>query len=169
METKNQKGQSVIEFLLTFTVISGMLFFFVKMATGFTNGYMVHYATYMASRAFLSNDNPRTTDRDGAAFNQAKAVYKRLLPEGLITGFNGELKINDPESLNFKVFTGVYSEFTQVMSAGFVGGSEPVYHRSESFLGREPTRVEAIEQTCRAISILAGDCETLATLDDNGF
>ena len=72
METKNEKGQSVIEFLMSFTLVVGLLMFFFKMALGYTNGYMVHYATFMASRAYLTNDVSTTTDPDGAAFNQAK-------------------------------------------------------------------------------------------------
>ncbi len=171
---KNENGQSVIEFILTFTVITSMLFFFFRMALGFTNGYMVHYATFMASRAYLTNDNPLVTDRDGAALIKAKEIFKRLLPEGLITDFDGELKANDPESTQFKVFTGLYAEFHQVMSGGVVGGKEPVYHRSESFLGREPARDESLKQICKAISMVAGsggeaDCSVLATLDDNGY
>lgn len=164
----DQKGQSVIEFLLTFTIVIGMLFFYFKMSLGFTNGYMVHYATFMASRSFLTSDS-WDSNPDGKAFQKAQNVFKRLLPEGLINGFNGELKANDPDTVAFKVFTGVYADFNAAFSVGIVGGRTPIFHRSESFLGREPTRLESTEQTCRAISrITKNGCETLVTLDDNG-
>lgn len=165
---KNQKGQSVIEFLLTFTIVMGMLFFYFKMSLGFTNGYMIHYATYMASRSFLTSDS-WDTNPDGKAFQKAQSVFKRLLPEGLINGFNGELKVNDPESVIFKVFTGVYADFNATYSVGIVGGKTPIFHRSESFLGREPTRLESTEQTCFAIArATKNGCNLLVTLDDNG-
>ncbi len=169
MENKNsQKGQSVIEFLLTFTIVIGMLFFYFKMSLGFTNGYMVHYSTFMASRSFLTSDS-WDTDPDGKAFQKAQAVFKRLLPEGLINGFNGQLKMNDPDSVSFKVFTGVYADFYARYTVGIVGGNGPIFHRSESFLGREPTRLESTEQTCRAIArVTKNGCDTLVTLDDNG-
>lgn len=165
---KNQKGQSVIEFLMSFSIVIGLLFFYFKMSLGFTNGYMVHYATFMASRAFLTAES-RGTDPDGDAFTKAKAVFSRLLPDGFINGFNGELKVNDPDSVNFKVFTGVYTDYSEAFSMGVVGGSTPISLRSESFLGREPTRIEANDQTCIAISRVTGNgCDVLVTLDDNG-
>lgn len=166
---KNQKGQSVIEFLLTFTIVMGMLFFYFKMSLGFTNGYIVHYATYMASRTFLTSDS-WDTNPDGKAFQKAQGTFNRLIPEGL-KGFNGdgELKVNDPESVIFKVFTGIYADFTVTYTVGIVGGKTPIFHRSESFLGREPTRLESTEQTCFAIArATKNGCNLLVTLDDNG-
>lgn len=167
---KNQEGQSVIEFLLTFTIVMGMLFFYFKMSLGFTNGYMVHYATYMASRSYLTADSRDSTNPDGKALQKAQEVFKRLLPEGLIIGFDGELKANEADVVQFKVFTGVYADFMARFSVGIVGGSTPIAHRSESFLGREPTRIETTEQTCRAImrASRGSRCDLLVTLDDNG-
>ncbi len=166
----NRKGQSVIEFLMTFTIVIGMLLFFFKMAIGFTNGYLVHYATFMSSRAYLSNDNPRTTDRDGAALRRAREVFDRLLPRGFITNFNGTLKDNDPDATRIKAYVGLYTEFQQAFSGGVVGGRDLIQLRSESFLGREPTRDEVLFQICSAIKKIAfDDCESLATLDDNGY
>lgn len=169
---KNNKGQSTIEFILTFTAAVGFIFLFLKMATNYTNGYMVHHAVYMASRSYLVADTEtqQTAEgRDKNAFDLAKQVFHKNLPDALIPGFDGELKENNASSVKYSAFTGVYVEFTQIFSMGFVGGKDPIKFRAESFLGREPSRVESIEQTCRAIKYIVGNsCDVQATLDDNG-
>lgn len=172
MKEKNNKGQSTIEFILTFTAAVGFIFLFLKMALNYTNGYMVHHATFMASRAYLVGDteSQQTVEgRDKNAFELAKSVFDKNLPEALIQGFDGVLTENNPGVVKFSVFTGVWTEFTQIFSLGFVGGKDPVKFRSESFLGREPTRVESITQICTAIkTITLGSCDLQATLEDNG-
>ncbi len=172
MNVKNNKGQSTIEFITTFSAAVGFIFLFLKMATNYTEGYMVHHATYMASRAFLVSDSESQQSiegRDKSAFTVASAVFKKNLPEKLIKNFNGELKPNYPGAGILAPFIGVWIEYTQPFSIGFVGGKDPVTFRSESFLGREPTRVESIAQVCAAIkTVTEADCKTEATLDDNG-
>ncbi|MGZ3788326.1 MAG: hypothetical protein ACXVLQ_07365 [Bacteriovorax sp.] len=172
MIKKNDRGQSTIEFILTFTAAVGFIFLFLKMALNYTNGYMVHHAAFMASRAYLVGDTESqqtVAGKDAEAFKLAKMVFDKNMPEGLISNFDGELKVNHPDTVNFKVFVGVWVEFTQIFSLGFVGGKDPVKFRSESFLGREPSRAESIEQVCAAISSVGGtNCGIQATLDDNG-
>jgi hypothetical protein len=169
---RNKKGQSTIEFILTFTAAVGFIFLFLKMATNYTNGFMVHHAVFMASRAYLVADTEtqQTIEgRDKVAFELAKQVFAKNLPSVLIPGFDGELKENNASSIKFAAFTGLYVEFTQIFTTGFVGGKDPMKFRAEAFLGREPTRVESIEQTCKAIKFIEGvSCDVHATLDDNG-
>ena len=169
---KNNKGQSTIEFILTFTAAVGFIFLFLKMALNYTNGYMVHHATFMASRAYLVNDAERygsASAGDNEAFKIANEVFTKNLPEALIPNFNGVLKENNPSSVAFSAFVGVWVEFTQAFSLGFVGGKDRVTFRSESFLGREPTRAESRIQVCSAIMAVTGEsCSVQATLDDNG-
>lgn len=172
MNLKSDKGQSTIEFIMTFTAAVGFIFLFLKMAQNYTNGFMVHHATFMASRAYLVGDSETQSTiegRDKNAFELAKYVFDKYLPDGLIKNFDGKLMENNSSNVKFSVFRGVYVDFTQPFSMGFVGGKEAVKFRSESFLGREPTRVESIAQTCRAIqTVTGGDCDVHATLDDNG-
>lgn len=172
MKEKNNKGQSTIEFILTFTAAVGFIFLFLKMAMNYTNGFMVHHATFMASRSYLVGDSESQQSmegRDKAAFELANAVFKKNLPDALIQGFDGILTENSPGADKLAVFVGVYAQFTQIFSMGFVGGKDPVIFRSESFLGREPSRVESTIQTCAAIqAITQGGCNIHATLDDNG-
>jgi hypothetical protein len=173
MNIKNDKGQSTIEFITTFSAAVGFIFLFLKMATNYTEGYMVHHATYMASRAFLVGDSESQQSIDGrdkVAFDLAKSVFKKnLASDKLIKNFNSELQHNFPGAGMLAPFIGVWIEYTQPFSIGFVGGKDPVTFRSESFLGREPTRVESIAQVCAAIkTVTESDCKTHATLDDNG-
>ncbi len=172
---KNNKGQSTIEFILTFTAAVGFIFLFLKMAINYTNGYMVHHATYMASRSYLVGDAERygeVSAGDEPVFRFATKIFKKYLPEQLISNFDGTLKENSPSNVNFSAFVGVWTEFHQVFSLGFIGGKDQVVYRSESFLGREPTRNEVFTQICSAISTVtmggAGHCDIHATLDDNG-
>ncbi|MBC7539582.1 MAG: hypothetical protein H7281_12230 [Bacteriovorax sp.] len=174
MKQKNNKGQSTIEFILTFTAAVGFIFLFLKMALNYTNGYMVHHATFMASRAYLVGDAEQYGSPgagDSRAFEVAKEVFRKNLPEGLITP-NVVLEAkneNSPDKVAFSVFVGIWVEFNQAFSLGFVGGKDQVVFRSESFLGREPTRAESVSQICYAIkAVTQGGCETQATLDDNG-
>lgn len=168
----SQKGQSTIEFVLTFTGAVGFIFLFMKMAINYTNGYMVHHATYLAARSYLVSDTEQQTIEQGDvnAGTKAKEVFKKYLPEALMQGLEIEFKENNPADVKFSVFVGVFAKFEQAFSVGFVGGKEKVEFISEAFLGREPTRSETIKQTCEAIksAMSLSKCSVHATLDDNG-
>ncbi len=166
---------------MTFTAAVGFIFLFLKMALNYTNGFMVHHATYMASRAYLVGDAERygaPGAGDSQAFKLAESVFAKNLPEALIPKFDGQLMENSFEKVSYPVFVGVWAEFNQFFSAGFIGGREAVKFRSESFLGREPTRSESTLQTCLAVkSVITGSassgssdqCDVIqSTLDDNG-
>jgi hypothetical protein len=174
MANLNEKGQSTIEFILTFTASVGFIFLFLKLALNYTNGYMVHHATYMASRSYLVNDEERDdpAQAERAAETKAKAVFTKYLPPDLVKGVEASmLKFNVlGANTDFMAFVGVWVEYTQAFTLGFVGGKEPVVFRSESFLGREPTRQETLVQVCEAIrTIVPGkSCDKHVTLDDNG-
>ena len=171
---KNNKGQSTLEFIMTFTASVGFIFLFLKMAVNYTDGYMVHHATYMAARSYLVFDNNRESieEDDSQALTKARDVFERYLPEGLIPGVNkGMLKENNPNPsiTKFQAYVGLYIEYSQKFSYGFIGGKQPVRFISEAFLGREPTRRESRDQVCMAIKELGlGACNVHVTLEDNG-
>jgi hypothetical protein len=102
----------------------------------------------------------------------ATTIFKKYLPRGLITSFNSQLEVNSPGNDSIKkVFVGVWVEFEQMFSVGFIGGKDLVKFRAESFLGREPTKFEGYKQTCEAIKIIPGSscgATSHVTLDDNG-
>ncbi|MDO9182973.1 MAG: hypothetical protein Q7U04_11225 [Bacteriovorax sp.] len=171
MKEKNNKGQSTIEFIMTFSAAVGFIFLFLKMALNYTDGFMVHHATFMASRAYLVGDDNQSSPSggDSQAFAIAKTVFAKNLPTSLMPKFDGVLKENNPDVVGFSAFVGLWTEFTQPFSIGLIGGKDKVAYRSESFLGREPTRGETSFQTCIAIStVTKSSCEIEATLDDNG-
>lgn len=171
---KNKKGQSSIEFVLTFSLIFSFIFLFLKMALNYTDGYMLHHAVYMASRAFLVQDNAESNPDDGdqQAFMQAKKVFQKYAPTALLPEItSGSLKANYPDSVPAVALVGVYASMEKKFSIGLINIPEPLVMTSESFLGREPSRGEAMLETCAAIGGIfgAGDaCETHVTIDDNG-
>ncbi len=174
MAVNNEKGQSTIEFIMTFTAAVGFIFLFLKMAMNFTDGYMVHHATYMAARSYLVDDQDRDAveDGDSRAFAKAREVFTKYLPENFVTGVSSSsLQENNPDPVNtkFQAFVGVWIRFTQKFTLGFIGGTETMTMTSEAFLGREPTRAEAKRQSCYAIRDLGlSKCDVHVTLDDNG-
>lgn len=173
MKHKNNKGQSTLEFIMTFSAAIGFILLFLKMAMNYTEGYMVHHAVFMASRSYLVADSEAggqsPESRDKVAFDLAKKVFDKNLPTGLIPGFDGVLKENNATVIKFPAFVGVFVEFTEMFSIGLIGGRDRIKLRSESFLGREPSRVESRFQTCQAIKYVVGNsCNVHATLDDNG-
>lgn len=171
---KQQAGQSTIEFIMTFSMVFAFTFLFLKIAMNYTDGYMVHYATFMASRSFLTVDpkqqkyeNVDNSDDDAAKY--AKETFKKYLPDGLIKDFNGQVNVIDPGTAKFTTFIGVFTKYSTPFSLGIVGGTDELDMRSESFLGREPTRFEVYFQICNAIKTVTGaTCDKQATLDDNG-
>ena len=167
---KHNRGQSTIEFIMTFTVAVGLIFLFLKMALNYTDGFMVHHATFMASRAYLVSDDDRQEGNDARALIKARQVFTKYMPENLVKGIDASmLKENNPSVVKFHAFVGVWVEFYQKFSLGFIGGKESIHFISESFLGREPTRIETRSQVCKAIqSIGLQNCDVHATLDDNG-
>jgi hypothetical protein len=174
MAVNNEKGQSTIEFIMTFSIAVGFIFLFLKMAMNYTDGFMVHHATFMAARAYLVSDENRVSldEGDSAALNKARQVFTKYLPEALISyAPASSLKENnpDPGQTKFHAFVGLWIQFTQKFSLGFVGGSEYMKLVSEAFLGREPTREESRKQVCEAIRSLGlSSCNVHVTLEDNG-
>jgi hypothetical protein len=173
MRKSKQNGQSTIEFIMTFSAVVGFIFMFLKITLNYTDGYMVQFATFMASRSYLVIDPNRYNtagEGDNQAFAYAKnTVFVKYLPNNLIKNFDGELRENNPESVKFHAFVGLYNQFTRPFSMGLIGGKEILNFRTESFLGREPTRAEVYIQTCQAVRAVTGStCAVHATLDDNG-
>ncbi len=171
---RQNSGQSTIEFLMTFTAAVGFIFVFLKMALNYTDGYMVHHATFLAARSYLVADADRDDidEGDRLAKTTAERVFTSYLPDGLIKGVTGgDLKENSPNptTTKFRAFVGLYIEYAQRFSIGFVGGKSNVNFRSEAFLGREPSRSESKQQVCAAIKSLGlSRCDVHVTLEDNG-
>jgi hypothetical protein len=170
MKNKEQ-GQSIIEFLMTITLLMAFCFLFLKIALNYTNGYVVHYANYMASRAYLVIDrnSNEPSGSDNEALTRARSVFDKYNIGAMISGFTGELDANSPEEVSRNAFVGTLVEYSDIFSfSALMGGKTNVNFISESFLGREPTRAECVERICRMMQELGSDCEYHVTLDDNG-
>jgi hypothetical protein len=170
MKIKNQKGQSTIEFIMTFTVTIGFIFLFLQMALNYTSGYLIHHATFMASRAFLASDSEQKDSKVGEDNAEifAQKVFLHYMPQFMKPDMS-KFHVNRV-SMEKRAFVGVYYDFTQIFSLSFIGGKDEMYFRSESFLGREPTRPENNSQICKRMKSVIGSttCEFHMTLDDNG-
>jgi len=71
---KGESGQAIIEFLIVSAMILTLIFMIVQVAWGMAYGHYVHYATYMASRAYLSSGR---TQQD--QYESAVAVLRTTL------------------------------------------------------------------------------------------
>jgi TadE-like protein len=61
-----QEGQVIVEFIIVFTMILTMIFLFVEICWGMAIGHYVHYATYMASRAYMAGGQTHSDQTDAA-------------------------------------------------------------------------------------------------------
>lgn len=169
---KNEMGQSTIEFIVVFVIMFGFMFVYLKIALNFARGYMVHYATFQAARAYLVYDRNSNSDSntDSIAATRAKLVFKRYM------NFNqGDPEFKNPpgDGSSRRAFVGAVMNYQEKFSFGFPFASlAPMDMVSEAYLGREPTRQTCLERTCKAIRDLgAPNCEGDTphfVLGDNG-
>jgi len=170
---KDDEGQSTIEFILSFSLGVGFLFAFYKMAMLFTNGYLVHYVTFQASRAYMVSDTGARTagGSDGLARTRANQVFNFYKLPDIIPGFESNLRFHDPESHlgnGTNLYVGVKLSYQDFIFIPGTAKKITVPLVSESFLGLEPTRGECFEQVCKAIQDLGAECSSHVTVIDNG-
>jgi hypothetical protein len=171
IKTINNQGQSLIEFLMTITLVISIFFIFFKIAFNAVEGFYIHYATFMASRTYMVVDFNQGDISSSTilAKKKAKDVFKNFAIS--TWGYDEDkLKFNDYDSGNNILFVGCYYEFEQKMSVtGLMGGSTPLHLKSESFLGKEPNRQECLGQICSRFKKAAGGaCGMFSTYFDNG-
>ena len=74
---KDEAGQVIVEFIIVFTMIITLIFLFVQMSWGIAWGHYTHYATYMASRAYLASAETKNDQ-----YEAASAVLSTMLKTG---------------------------------------------------------------------------------------
>lgn len=166
---KNEKGQSTIEFVITFGFSMGMTFLFLGMAINYVVGYLVHYGTFMASRTYLVHDRPSSTNI-ATTLNSAAAAAKRTYGLYNLDAFDaGDVQINNPAEIR-PLFAGAVTTFQRKISfVKFISGSKEATLVSESMLGKEPMRGECLQSTCAAMGGTTNCSESMdITLYDNG-
>lgn len=169
----NQSGQSTIEFLMSFIFAIGFLLIAIKTAFNITNGFIYHYATFMASRAYYVQDNNSNNPQgtDGRAEQIANEVLQSFRLEQALPSISPTVTFLDPEGSQVKAHVGMRVEFTQKMTLGsLIGGDQEVNFVSESYLLRSPVVSECLERVCAALteSGSGGNCSTHTTVADNG-
>jgi hypothetical protein len=171
--SNNENGQSTIEFIFTFAFGVSVVLLIFNSAMNYSAGYLVHYATFMASRTYL------TAEAYNGVFNEYENSLSIAEQSARATFNKYELGIFDvpPSSLQFNrpgdgdyLMVGAYATFSKPIDAlGKVTGQTTVDLVSESFLGKEPTRAVCAGRVCSAVT--GGDScdETMdITLFDNG-
>jgi hypothetical protein len=167
----SESGQSTMEFLLAFTFVFSLIFLIFQVGVNFTNGYLVHYATYVASRTYLVIDNNSNTISSGDedAKGRAISVFNQFPVDKFVPGFRSELKINHPMTIPNNLFVGAWVEYPEKFGiSDLIGGIKDVSLRSESFLGREPSRVACLVRICEAMKEVGGTCGDHTTFFDDG-
>lgn len=174
---KNDDGQSAIEFILTFAFALGMVFIFLNQAINYTAGYINHYVNFMASRTYLVADsgvNVVATALNGATTAATDRFNSYDLESFGVAATDGNsFQVITPSEGN-GLFTGTVARFTKRLSSlPIIGGGAYAEFYSESFLGKEPTRMTCYEMVCAAITGSTSECANLAgdadfVLFDNG-
>lgn len=155
-EIKNSKGQSTIEFILTITFSIGFLFLFLTLGLNFTTGYIVHYATFMASRTYLVKEV--ASQDPGSDDNYAMAESKKVFDSYNVKKFqkglsSSDLEFNKPGGSGKYEFVGVSVNFKRELSKfSPLGGKQEIDLTSESFIGREPVRIDCLTRICEAMT-----------------
>lgn len=143
----DQRGQSTIEFILTFVFGIAFLFLFVNQAINMTTGYVMHYATFLASRVYLTHDTG--SNNVASAYNEAAAKARSAFNSLPLDPFQrnvSEFHVNalipstGIDVVGLYEYVGVWYKYERPLSV--LNATRNVRFISESFLGKEPTRSE---------------------------
>lgn len=182
MARRNERGQSTVEFALTMVLLFGFLIFFIKASWMFAFGNYVHYATFMAARAYLSggySDKDEQTERAKAVIirmlkkSEGSAGVDRfpMIAQGVSSGTSGDrdikgMEIRESDSKDKSLFwmTGVRYTFKSTLFAmpfadSKSGDSAGVLTlTSESWLGREQGAFECESEMGKVKGIFDNGC-----------
>jgi hypothetical protein len=158
---KNESGQSTIEFIFTFAFGLSIILMIFNAAMNYTTGYIVHYATFMASRAYLVADTFQGSNTSGDPRGSITGLEQKAM--SVFSAYNlGIFKIN---ASNFSVNAVTMNGASEAMTVGTrtifeqpidivgkVAGQNKLQLVSESFLGKEPTRLACALRVCYGIT-----------------
>lgn len=161
----NEKGQSTLEFALTLILLLSFVLFYFQLSMFLAFGNYVHYATFMAARAYLSASDDR-----GDQVNRAKSIIVSMLKrsvgesgidkfpsiakgsgQGDPLGFQVDDSLFNPTDPAYNWLQGIRYTFTgkvflvplaglsaQAASSSSSPSVNTLTLTSESWLGREP-------------------------------
>ncbi len=148
MFQKNE-GQAVIEFVLGLLIVISFFFFYIRMSALFAVGNYIHYATFMAARAYSSGSTDQSIQEESGrnvlsymVKGKFKSVIKAKNGDGINVGPGPYYQSYGPvEEWN----QGASYEFTSKLSLypwSKEGQSIQVDLTSESWMPREQSETE---------------------------
>jgi hypothetical protein len=156
MKKTKQAGQSTIEFIFTFAFGVSIIFLIFTSALNHVTGYLVHYATFMASRTYLTGDYQiGTVAAPQASLTGTAELANEVFKKYMLQIFNvTDFKINQADNNpSYYLTTGGATLFDLKMDVvGQITGQKKLELVSESFLGKEPTRAQCANRTCFGIT-----------------
>lgn len=175
MNTNNESGQSTIEFIFAFAFGVSVVFMVFNSALNYATGYLVHYATFMASRTYLVADSNLGQIGTGAPPSPQGAIdvynkYRLDIFDVPNSGFAINQQSSSQDGAEY-LTVGARTIFEKPIDAlGRVVGSGKLEFVSESFLGKEPTRAQCATRVC--YSVTGAECSSSESFDvtlyDNG-
>lgn len=174
---QNESGQSTIEFILTFVFGLSIVLVIFNTSINYATGYLVHYATFMASRVYLTGDtHTGTIGATSISYSEAEEKANAAFAAynlGVMRVPNENFKINRADRIsgsNENLTVGGRTTFELALDMiGRVAGQKKLEMVSESFLGKEPTRAECATRVCRAVTGADACDDTMdVTLFDDG-
>jgi hypothetical protein len=158
MKVRNQQGQSTIEFIFTFAFGVSIIFVMFNSALNYATGYLVHYATFMASRSYLTQETYLGSSADTqSSMSNTAALGTQSYNKYMLQIFSvpsDAFRVNPPGLTPSEYLTtGATTIFDLKIDAiGRITGQTTLELASESYLGKEPTRAQCANRTCFAIT-----------------
>lgn len=95
----DQRGQGLVEFLITMSVILTLLFVFVELSWAMAWGHYVHYATFMAARAYMSGGQAQKQDQTTGAMEVLQGMIQTKTGQDLL-GFIARSRKGDARDIS---------------------------------------------------------------------
>lgn len=152
----NDSGQVTIEFVFSFAFASIFILFFIYYMINIGVGYLAHYATFQASRTFLTYDRGGNslTGNESFAIRAAKEEFERYSLKSFGIKYEGDgIQFNTPyEGRVVYDFVGAYLLFKPPFVFG-ESESKKDHYLTESFLGKEPSKADCACQILQAMGV----------------
>lgn len=171
-----------MEFVLGIMVVISFFAFFIKLSATFVIGNYIHYATFMAARAYMSSANSQSDQQSNAEKVLRKMVNDRwksmIKPDaessgGVPGGFvgSGPYAVENPVAHFWN--QGVTYGFTSKLSIypwSKDGQSIELKLKSESWMPREQSVAECIQTKSKVVESIsqAGINNAMVEWDENG-
>lgn len=157
---KNQRGQATVEFILTFVFGLSLMLMIFNSAMNYVTGYLVHYATFMAGRVYLTAETysgvyGQYDQSIGIAEQRARSAFQQynlgvfgIKPDEFFVN-----KSRSGQTSSEYLTVGVYARFSQKVDVlGKIAGNTELDLVSEAFLGKEPSRAACATRVCFAMT-----------------